>query len=396
MTDVNMRSLFEAGVHFGHQTRYWDPKMAPYIYGSRNRVHILNLEKTLPLFKEALQTVQRVASRNGKVLFVGTKGAASEVIKEQAERCEMPYVNFRWLGGMLTNFKTIRQSINRLKDLQAMQLDGTFDKLTKKEALMRSREIEKLDRSLGGIKDMNSLPDLVFVLDVGHQGALRGFLAKASLNEKETSRLLSLIERKALTDYKEYLDQLVLSDEIKQGLLELPTCYGGLDALTDVKQRLKGAPDEVAKAIAEVEWCLSEIVRKCPNVEVYFDLAETRSCHDHSGIVFAAYTEGYGQAIARGGRYEGETIEGQANRPATGFSLDLTLLLKVSQASRQPSEGAIWVPASLRDDTEALVKELREQGKHVVVGLLENEAPAKQCDRQLNVLNDGAWECTKF
>ncbi len=168
-TPVTMRSLFEAGVHFGHQTRSWNPKMAPFIYGSRNRVHIINLEKTLPLLKEALDAIGRIAARNGKILFVGTKEAASETIKLQAERCNMPYVDHRWLGGELTNFKTVKKSVDRLKELEAEELAGNSGKFVKKEALMRSRQLEKLSRSLGGIKEMNSLPDALFVLDVGYE-----------------------------------------------------------------------------------------------------------------------------------------------------------------------------------------------------------------------------------
>lgn len=169
MADLNMRSLLEAGVHFGHHTCYWEPKMAPYIFGSRNRVHIINLDKTLPMLQDALGFIKKVASRNGKILFVGTKFQASNIIKEQAERCGMPFVNFRWLGGMLTNYKTVKQSIKRLKDLESMRDDGSFSKLVKKEALMRSRELDKLERSLGGIKDMGSLPDALFIVDVGHE-----------------------------------------------------------------------------------------------------------------------------------------------------------------------------------------------------------------------------------
>ena len=166
---VTMRNMLEAGVHFGHRTRFWNPKMKPYIFGIRNKVHIINLDKTLPLFNDALGFIRRVAARNGKILFVGTKPRAGIVIKEQAERCGMPYVNYRWLGGMLTNFKTVKASIKRLIELEAMRDDGTFEKLVKKEALMRSRELEKLQRSLGGIKDMPSLPDAIFIVDVGNE-----------------------------------------------------------------------------------------------------------------------------------------------------------------------------------------------------------------------------------
>jgi small subunit ribosomal protein S2 len=166
---VTMRSMLEAGVHFGHRTRFWNPKMKPYIFGVRNKVHIINLDKTLPMFNETLSFVKRVAARNGKVLFVGTKARANQIIAEQAQRCGMPYVNYRWLGGMLTNYKTVKQSIKRLRELEAMRDDGTFDKLVKKEALMRQRELIKLERGLGGIKDMGSLPDALFVIDVGNE-----------------------------------------------------------------------------------------------------------------------------------------------------------------------------------------------------------------------------------
>ncbi|MFE8032966.1 30S ribosomal protein S2 [Thiohalocapsa marina] len=164
-----MRQMLQAGVHFGHQTRYWNPKMAAYIFGQRNKIHIVNLEKSLPLYQEAMSYLGKLASNGGRVLFVGTKRAAHDVIREQAERCGMPYVNHRWLGGMLTNFKTVRQSIQRLKDLEAMFEDGSIERFGKKEALTLSREREKLDRSLGGIKNMDGLPDAMFVIDVGHE-----------------------------------------------------------------------------------------------------------------------------------------------------------------------------------------------------------------------------------
>ena len=166
---TTMRELLQAGVHYGHQTRYWNPKMGEYIYGNSNGIHIINLEKTLPLFLDALNIISKVASHGGKILFVGTKYAAQDVIREEAERAGMYYVIHRWLGGMLTNFKTVRQSIRRLKELEKMSLDGTFEQFTKKEALMHTRELEKLNRSLGGIKDMGGLPDLLFVVDVGHE-----------------------------------------------------------------------------------------------------------------------------------------------------------------------------------------------------------------------------------
>ena len=176
MSNVTMRQMLEAGVHFGHQTRFWNPKMSEYIFGERSKIHIINLEKTLPLFNDAMNFMGSMVAKRGTVLFVGTKRSARDIVKEEAERCGMPYVNHRWLGGMLTNFKTVRQSIKRLKDLETMADDGTFDKLSKKEALMLTREKDKLDRSLGGIKDMGRLPDALFIVDVGHE---KGAVAEA-------------------------------------------------------------------------------------------------------------------------------------------------------------------------------------------------------------------------
>lgn len=166
---VTMKDMLRAGVHFGHQCRYWNPKMEPFIFGARNKIHIINLEKTVPAMNQALEQVADLAERNRKILFVGTKRAASKVISAEAQRAGMPYVNHRWLGGMLTNYKTIRGSIKRLKDLEIQEADGTFSRLTKKEALMRTRAKEKLIRSIGGIKDMGGLPDAIFVVDVDHE-----------------------------------------------------------------------------------------------------------------------------------------------------------------------------------------------------------------------------------
>ena len=166
---VTMRQMLEAGVHFGHQTRYWNPKMADYIFGQRNKIHIVNLEKTLAMYQEAVKYVRQLAANRGTILFVGTKRQARDIIAEEAQRASMPYVDHRWLGGMLTNFKTVKASIKRLKDLEAMAQDGTFEKMSKREALTHQREMDKLNRSLGGIKEMNALPDALFVIDVGYQ-----------------------------------------------------------------------------------------------------------------------------------------------------------------------------------------------------------------------------------
>ncbi len=169
MSNVSMRSLLEAGAHFGHQTRYWNPKMNEHIFGSRNNIHIINLENTLPCLEEACEFLRSLAAKQNKILFVGTKRSAGKVIREHASRANMPYVDKRWLGGMLTNYKTIRQSIRRLQDLEAQSTDGTFEKLTKKEALSRQRSLDKLENSLGGIKEMAGLPDVLFVVDVDYE-----------------------------------------------------------------------------------------------------------------------------------------------------------------------------------------------------------------------------------
>jgi small subunit ribosomal protein S2 len=172
-----MRQMLEAGVHFGHQTRYWNPKMAAFIFGHRNKIHIINLEKTLVMYQEALKYVRQLAANRGSILFVGTKRQAREILREEALRCSMPFVDHRWLGGMLTNFKTVKQSIKRLKEMEQMAQDGTFESMAKKEALGLQRELAKLQRSLGGIKELSSLPDALFIIDVGYQ---KGAVAEAN------------------------------------------------------------------------------------------------------------------------------------------------------------------------------------------------------------------------
>ncbi|MFN6961308.1 MAG: 30S ribosomal protein S2 [Rhodocyclaceae bacterium] len=168
MSTTTMREMLEAGVHFGHQTRFWNPKMAPYIFGHRNKIHIINLEKTLAKYNEAMEFLKKLSAKKGTVLFVGTKRQAREIIAEEAQRAGQPYVDERWLGGMLTNFKTVKQSLKRLKEMEQLVEDGTLEKMNKKEALMLTRELSKLQKSLGGIKEMNALPDALFVIDVGY------------------------------------------------------------------------------------------------------------------------------------------------------------------------------------------------------------------------------------
>ncbi len=226
MSKVTMRQMLEAGVHFGHQTRYWKPKMANYIFGSRSKIHIINLEKTLPMYNDAMNFIGKLASDQGKILFVGTKRAARGVIKEEAERCSMPFVNHRWLGGMLTNFQTVKASIKRLKDLEKMSTDGSFDRMIKKEALMNTREMEKLDRSLGGIKDMGGVPDAVFVIDVGYEG----------IAIKEANRLkipvIGVVDTNNIPDGVDYI---------------IP---GNDDAIKAIKLYVQGAADAIIEGRA--------------------------------------------------------------------------------------------------------------------------------------------------
>ncbi len=174
---VTMRQMLEAGVHFGHQTRYWNPKMAPFIFGHRNKIHIINLEKTLAMYQESLKFARQLAANRGTILFVGTKRQARDIIREEAQRCQMPFVDHRWLGGMLTNFKTVKQSIKRLKEMESLQQEGGLDRMSKKEALGITREMQKLQRSLGGIKELSALPDALFIIDVGYQ---KGAVAEAN------------------------------------------------------------------------------------------------------------------------------------------------------------------------------------------------------------------------
>ena len=226
MSKVTMRQMLEAGVHFGHQTRYWKPKMANYIFGARSKIHIINLEKTLPMYNDAMNFIGKIASEQGKILFVGTKRAAGGVIKEEAERCSMPYVNHRWLGGMLTNFQTVKQSIKRLKDLEKMSTDGSFDRMIKKEALMNTREMEKLDRSLGGIKDMGGIPKAVFVIDVGYE----------NIAIKEANRLkipvIGVVDTNNVPDGVDYI---------------IP---GNDDAIKAIKLYVQGAADAIIEGRA--------------------------------------------------------------------------------------------------------------------------------------------------
>jgi len=240
MAKVTMRQMLEAGVHFGHQTRYWNPKMAPYIFGDRNKIHIINLEDTLPMFNDSLNFAGKVASKGGKVMFVGTKRAAQKSIRDEALRCKMPYVDQRWLGGMLTNFKTIKQSIRRLHDIEKMQADGSINRGGKKEALMLTRELEKLEKGLGGIKNMRSLPDALFIVDVGHE----------SIAVKEAKTLgipvIGVVDTNNSADNIEYVipgnDDAIRAIQLYTSAMADAIVEGHLAAATNAEEMAAAAP----------------------------------------------------------------------------------------------------------------------------------------------------------
>ena len=244
MAAVTMRDMLEAGVHFGHQTRFWNPKMAPFIFGDRNRIHIINLEKSLPLYLDAVNFCGRMAANNGTILFVGTKRSAQDAVREAAQRCGMPFVNRRWLGGMLTNFKTVKQSIARLKELAAMMEDGSVDRVNKKEGLLLRRELEKLEASLGGIKDMGGLPDALFVIDVGFEKIAISEAAKLGIP------VVGVVDTNNSPDGVDYVipgnDDAIRSIQLYVG--------GIADAIIDGRERaeavLTGKPEEADEASA--------------------------------------------------------------------------------------------------------------------------------------------------
>ena len=276
MADVTMRQMLEAGVHFGHQTRYWNPKMAPYIFGERNKIHIINLEKSLPMARDAYAFIKTMVADGGKVLFVGTKRSAREAILSQAERCGMPFVSHRWLGGMLTNYKTVRQSVKRLKDLEQMAEDGGFDRLTKKEVLGLNRERDKLERSLGGIKDMTAPPDVLFVVDVDHEDIAVREARKLGIP------VVAVVDTNCSPDGVDYvipgnddamraiaLYSTLIADAVLDGKASLPEVALGEDEFVELDEqgkpkkasKKKGASKKPARSAQKVS------VKKKPNVD---------------------------------------------------------------------------------------------------------------------------------
>ena len=289
MAKVTMRQMLEAGVHFGHQTRYWNPKMAPYIFGDRNKIHIINLEKTLPMFNDALNFAGKVASKGGKIMFVGTKRAAQKSIREEATRCKMPFVDQRWLGGMLTNFKTIKQSVRRLHEISKMQADGTINRGGKKEALMLTRELEKLEKGLGGIKDMRSLPDALFIVDVGHE----------SIAVKEAKTLgipvIGIVDTNNSADNVDYIipgnDDAIraiqlytaaIADSIVEGHIAAATNSEDMAAATPAPKAATPAAEkkETAPEATEEKVATEETKEETPKTDTTAETVEEKTAED--------------------------------------------------------------------------------------------------------------------
>ncbi len=255
MSNVTMREMLEAGVHFGHQTRFWNPKMAPFIFGERNKIHIINLEQTMPLCKDAVNYLGKIASKKGKVMFVGTKRAASDSIMQEAQRCGMPFVNHRWLGGMLTNFRTVRASIKRLKELEDMAESNSYEKISKKEILQLSREQEKLHKTLGGIKEMGGLPDALFVIDVGYE----------KIAVQEASKLgIPVVGIVDTNNSPENIDYIVPGNDDSMRAIKLYTKLVA-DAIVEGKQSIVSAADGEDELIEIDE---KEVVSDKPAVKV--------------------------------------------------------------------------------------------------------------------------------
>ena len=275
MSTVTMRQMLEAGVHFGHKKRFWNPKMGPYIYGVRHEIHIINLEHSLPLYHNAINFLGGIAAKKGKILFVGTKRSAQEIVREEAARCGMPYVDHRWLGGMLTNYKTIRQSIRRLKDLETMQSDGSFERLIKKEGLMLTRELKKLQATLNGIKDMGGLPDALFIIDVGHEKTAIAEARRLSIP------MVGIVD----TNYDPAcVDYMVPGNDDSQRAIRL-YCQGVADAILHARQTItEKVTAESAKEPAKKELKVEKqkvIVKKV-----------ARSVESHSNEAHKVVTEG--------------------------------------------------------------------------------------------------------
>ncbi len=315
MADVTMRQMLEAGVHFGHQTRYWNPKMAPYIFGERNKIHIINLEKSLPMAQDAYAFVKTIVADGGKVLFVGTKRSAREAIRAQADRCEMPFVSHRWLGGMLTNYKTIRQSVKRLTDLEQMEDEGGFDHLTKKEVLGLTRDRDKLERSLGGIKKMAALPDVLFVVDVDHEDIAVREARKLDIP------VVAVVDTNCSPDDVDYvipgnddamraitLYATLIADAVLDGKASLPEVALGEDEFVELDDEGKPKKATGRKKKAARKAAVRKTLRKRASITVSSDAKEKAEPAKTPEPVAAALPEGFSDA-------EPQAVEAGPDKP---------------------------------------------------------------------------------
>ena len=360
MAKVTMRQMLEAGVHFGHQTRYWNPKMAPYIFGDRNKIHIINLEKTLPLFNDSLNFVGKVAAKGGKVMFVGTKRAAQKAIRDEAVRCKMPYVDQRWLGGMLTNFKTIKQSIRRLHDIAKMEQDGTINRGGKKEALMLSRELEKLEKGLGGIKDMRSLPDALFIVDVGHENI--------AVKEAKTLGIpvIGVVDTNNTADNVDYVipgnDDAIRAIQLYTSAIADAVVEGHLAAATNAEEMAAAAPAKEAPvkkeaapaAKSETPAAEAPAVKKAPEAKEAAPATKSDAADDLKKI------EGIGPKIAEVLGEAGVTTFAQLSemdRDAIKSILDTVSTLKSKEPKTWPQQAKLAVDGKW-DELKVLQDEL--------------------------------------
>ena len=332
MAKVTMRQMLEAGVHFGHQTRYWNPKMAPYIFGDRNKIHIINLEKTLPMFNDSLNFVGKLAAKGGKIMFVGTKRAAQAAIRDEALRCKMPFVDQRWLGGMLTNFKTIKQSVRRLHDIEKMQADGTINRGGKKEALMMTRELEKLEKGLGGIKNMRALPDALFIVDVGHEGI--------AVKEAKTLGIpvIGVVDTNSAADNIDYIipgnDDAIRAIQLYTSAIADSVIEGHLAAATNAEEMAAAAPAPKAAPKAEDK----PVAKKAEPAKAEEAPAKTDAADDLKKI------EGIGPKIAEVlAEADVTTFAGLAkmDRDAIKVILDTVSTLKSKEPKTWPQQAAL-------------------------------------------------------
>ncbi len=370
MSNVTMREMLEAGVHFGHQTRFWNPKMAPFIFGERNKIHIINLEQTMPLCKDAVNYLGKVASKKGKVMFVGTKRAASDAISEEARRCGMPFVNHRWLGGMLTNFRTVRASIKRLKELEDMADSKSYEKINKKEILQLSREQEKLEKTLGGIKEMGGLPDVLFVIDVGYE--------KIAVQEAAKLRIpvVGIVDTNNSPDNIDYIvpgndDSMraiklyarLVADAILEGKQSIATGADGNEELIEVE-----ADDEKSKAKPTVKVTTKKAPAEAGD-------AEAAAAEDAGGAEAAVAEEG--EAVTASAEVDAETAAASAEVEAAAASVEAEAEAASVEAEAEAVAASAESEASA-DEAEAEAEPKKDAAKKAAKKAATKKASVKK------------------